>query len=76
MNETLINLLQQNKADKVGGRGRGKKMPSGTLVNEEMPQEEQPPGPSWQCNNLIELSRAAMKTKMMVLPVTAATYPG
>ena len=34
MNKTLINLLQQNRAK----RGREKKIPSGTVVNEETPQ--------------------------------------
>ena len=38
------------------GRGRGKKIPSSTVVNEEMPQEEQQPGPLRQCNNLAESS--------------------
>ena len=44
MNETLIK------------RGRRKKIPSGTAVNEEILQEEQQPGPSRQCNNLAESS--------------------
>ena len=38
------------------GRGRGKKIPSGTVVNEEIPLEEQQPGPSQQCNNLAKSS--------------------
>ena len=46
MNETFINLLQQNKAEKVGGRGRGKKIPSGMVFNKEISQEEQQPGKS------------------------------
>ena len=34
INETLINLSQQNRAKNVGGkRGIGKKIPSGTVVN-------------------------------------------
>ena len=50
------------------GRNR-KEEPSGTVVNEEIPQEDQQPGPSQQCNNLAKSSmvRAAMKKKMMVL---------
>ena len=28
----------------------GKKIPSGTVVNKEIPLEEQQQGPSWQCN--------------------------
>ena len=38
------------------GKGRRKKIPSGTVVNEEIPQEEQQLGPSRQCNNLAESS--------------------
>ena len=59
MNETLINLLQQNRTEKVGGGawvGIGKTIPSGTVVNEETPQEEQQPDLSRQCNNLAESS--------------------
>ena len=41
MNKALINTLQPNRAEKVGGRRGGKKIPSGTDVNEEIPQEEQ-----------------------------------
>ena len=55
MNETLINLLQQNRAKKVGGgRGRGKKLPSGTVAHEEIAQEQQQPGPRRKCNSLTE----------------------
>ena len=57
MNETLTNLLQQNRAKKVGGkRGEGKKIPSGAVFHEKVPKEEQQPGSSRQCNNLVELS--------------------
>ena len=57
MNETLINLLQQNKAENVRRKsGRGKKIPSSTVVNKKIPQEEQLPDPLWQCNNLAESS--------------------
>ena len=35
---------------------RGKKIPSGTVVNKELPHEEQQPGPMRQCNNLSESS--------------------
>ena len=52
MNEILINLLQQNRAEKVRGGGRGKKIPSGTVVNEEILQEQEQPCISLQCNNL------------------------
>ena len=38
MNETLINFLQQNKTEKAEGGWRGKKIISGTVVNEEIPQ--------------------------------------
>ena len=55
MNEALINLLQQKRAKKAGrGTGRGKKIQSGTVFNEEIPKEEQQPGPSRQWNNLGE----------------------
>ena len=37
------------------GRNR-KEEPSGTVVNEEIPQEDQQPGPSQQCNNLAKSS--------------------
>ena len=58
MNETLINLLKQNRVQKVAGeRGRGKKIPSGTVVYEEISQEEQQPDPSRQCNNLAKTSK-------------------
>ena len=53
MSETFINLLQEKRAKKFGGkRGRGKKIPSGTAVNDEIPQEKQQPGPSLIRNNL------------------------
>ena len=58
MNETLINLLKQNRVQKVAGeRGRGKKIPSGTVVYEEISQEEQQPDPLRQCNNLAKPSK-------------------
>ena len=58
MNETLINLLKQNRVQKVAGeRGRGKKIPSGTVVYEELSQEEQQPDPLRQCNNLAKPSK-------------------
>ena len=41
-------MLQQNRAEKDGGRGRGKKIVSGTVDNEEIPQEEQQRGPLQQ----------------------------
>ena len=57
MKETPINLLQQNRAEKVGGgRRRGKQIPSGMVVNEKISQEEQQPGPSRPYNNLAESS--------------------
>ena len=37
------------------GRNR-KEEPSGTVVNEKIPQEDQQPGPSQQCNNLAKSS--------------------
>ena len=55
MNKTLMNFLQKNRAEKVKGkRGRGKKISSGNVVNEETPQEEKQPDPWQQCNNLAE----------------------
>ena len=57
MHETLINLLQENRVEKVRGeRGRGKEIPSGTDASEEIPQEEQQPRPLRQCNNLAKSS--------------------
>ena len=57
LNETFINLLQYNRTERVREkRGRGKKIPSGTFVNEEIPKKEQQPGPSPQCNNLVKSS--------------------
>ena len=57
MHETLINLLQENRVEKVRGeRGRGKEIPSGTYASEEIPQEEQQPRPLRQCNNLAKSS--------------------
>ena len=56
MNETLMNLLQQNRAEKVEGKRKWKKLPSGTVVIEKIPQEEQQPGLSRECNNLAESS--------------------
>ena len=46
MYETLINFIAAKKGGKVGRRGRGKKIPLGTVVNEEVPQEEQQLGRS------------------------------
>ena len=58
MNETFRNLLEPNRAEKVGGeRGRGKKIPSGIVVNEEISQKEQQPDPLRQCNYLAESSK-------------------
>lgn len=58
MNETLINLLRQNRAEKVWEKrkGRWKKIPSGAVISEETPQEEQQLSPSWQSNHLAEPS--------------------
>ena len=57
MSEILTNLLQQNRADKVGGeRETGNKILSDTVVNEEIAKEEQEPGPLLHCNNLAESS--------------------
>ena len=57
MHETLINLLQENRVEKVRGeRGRGKEIPSGTDASEEISQEEQQPRPLRQCNNLAKSS--------------------
>ena len=49
MNATLKNLIQQIKEGE-----KGKKIPSGTAVNEEIPQQEQQLGPLQQCNNLFD----------------------
>ena len=56
MYETLINFIAAKKGGKVGRRGSGKKIPLGTVVNEEVPQEEQQLGRSQQCSNLAESS--------------------
>ena len=58
MHETLINLLQENRVEKFRGeRGRGKEVPSATVTNEEIPQEEEEqPSPLRQCNNLAKSS--------------------
>lgn len=54
--ETLINLLQQSRGEKAREkRGREKKIPSGTIVIEEIPQVEEQLRPSRQWNNLVEL---------------------
>ena len=50
-------MLQQNRAEKIGGRGRGKKIPSGTVVTKEIPQEEQLPCTLQECNNMAESSK-------------------
>ena len=53
-NQTLINLLPQNRVKKVWGkRGGGREIPSCMVANEEILHEEQQPGP---CNNLVESS--------------------
>ena len=39
-----------------GDRGNEKKIPSGKVVNEEMPQEEEQSGPWRLCNSLTESS--------------------
>ena len=49
-------MRQQNRAENVGGRGAGKKILSGTVVSEEILQEEQQPDPFRRCNNLAESS--------------------
>ena len=56
MNETLINLLQQNRAEKIEGKNKRKMLPSSTVVIEKIPQEKQQPGPSRQYKNLAESS--------------------
>ena len=48
------------------GRGRGRKIPSDTVVNEEIPQEEQQPGPSQQYNNLAKSSNDESRTKILL----------
>ena len=49
MNGTLKNLIQQIEEGE-----KGKKIPSGTVVNEEISQQEQQLGPLQQCNNLVD----------------------
>ena len=46
MNATLINLLEQNRAENVGVRKSGKKIPPGTIVNEDSRQEDMQPSSS------------------------------
>ena len=55
-----------------------KKIPSGTVVNEEMLQEEQQPGPSLQCNNLAKSSNdeSSNEEKDGLLPAKFARSPG
>ena len=60
--ETLINLLQKNRTEKVGGEGgRGEKISPCTVVNKEILQEEQEP--SRQCNNLVKSSNDESSNK-------------
>ena len=78
MNKTVINFLQQNWTKKFGGKGRGQKIPSGTVVNEEITQEEQQLG---LCANATifpnhQIMRAAIKKKMMVVPAKYARSHG
>ena len=54
MNETLINLLQQNKTVKCGGKEEMKRRYH--QVRLSMPQEEEQSGPWRLCNNLTESS--------------------
>ena len=57
MNETLISFLQRNRTENVKGkRGKGKKISSATVVDEEIPQEEKKPDSSQKCNILAESS--------------------
>ena len=62
-NKTLINLLQQNRAENVsfGGGGGGERkrkddISSGRYVNEVIIQKEQQPGLSGKFNNLAKSS--------------------
>ena len=54
--EQFPNKAQMSKWTRRRKRkeGRGKKIPSSTVVNEEIHQEEQQPGPSQECKNLAE----------------------
>ena len=56
INETLINLLQQNRAEKkLGGKEEEKgRYNQVRLPNDEIPEEEEQLGPSQQYNNLAE----------------------
>ena len=49
----FVTAIEPKELDK---RERGKKIPSGTVVIEEIPHVKQQPGLSWQCNNLAESS--------------------
>ena len=55
MNETLVNLLQQNRAKKLG-REKRKEYTTRCVSHEEKPQEEQQTVLSRKCNNLGESS--------------------
>ena len=54
----ITNLLQRKRLKKLGREGGGgegeENTPSCTFVKEEIPQEEQQPGPSRKFNNLAE----------------------
>ena len=57
----------------VGEKGRGKKIPSSTVVNYEISQEEQQPGPSWQSNKLARSLN--YKSNDEDLPAKLASFP-
>ena len=42
------------RSKNLGEKKKIKKISSGTAFDEEIPQEEQQPGPLRQCNNLVE----------------------
>ena len=46
------------------------------VVNEEIPQEEQQPGPSWQCNSLAESSRDESSDEEDDDDITSKRSPG
>ena len=78
MNETFINLLQQNRAERVGVEGgRGKKIPSGSLLMKKFLRRSSSQvhrGNATICPNH-QMMRAAIKKKMMALPAKFPKSP-
>ena len=80
MNETIINLLQLNSAEKVGkgGKKEERRYHRFRFSLKKIPQEKQQLGLSGQCDNwpYHRIMTAAMKKNIMVLPERFARSPG